>query len=202
MGTDLSKLTKPTLEELDSIWLPVAGKSHRDSDAIKLKVHTAVNFMLSCGFGTSAVKNALRGIDFSKAVKRSKIPAGKILVRWGPLKSKHAWFTVSGVRPDDVGIYAEAGDRGLYVAKSAVAALESRARAIKVTWDARAAVRTFDLMATQIARDEEEGRLRRAGASEAQIKKARRAILKIGQATRGGATQFLVKDSSAIQKLK
>ncbi|MEO0479835.1 MAG: hypothetical protein AAF196_10175 [Planctomycetota bacterium] len=199
MADALEKLKKPTLAELDETWLPAAGKSHRDGESVKRRVHTAVNFMMSCGFSKSATKNALRGIDFSAAVERTRIPSGRVIVRWGPLNQNYGWFTVSGVTPDQVGLYAEAADRGIYRTTSNVVALKSRARSIKVSWDLRAAVKSIDVMATQIARAAERDSLRKKGASEADIEKARKAILKIGQVTRGGAPQYLAWISSSIK---
>jgi len=113
-------------------WIAAAGKAANVSPDVRERIITAAKFIENSA-GISDASPLLRGIDFSKPVRVChRLPDG-IYVQF---VDHHlgAWFTTTGLRPDQIGL-AEGHRRGKHFRPvGAVAALESTASAIKDSW--------------------------------------------------------------------
>lgn len=127
-------------------WLEAAGKRGNTSVVVMQRIITAARFMKEVmGWSDSKVRDGLRGVDVSSPLRVAPLPTGTIFVgyvrrrpRIEPIGYEHQpvgdWFTVKGVRPEQVGIAR--GDRrlGHFRPTRKVRALQTRAAPIIDTW--------------------------------------------------------------------
>ena len=152
-------------------WVKAAGQSGKEPPVIA-RVVTAGEFLeKTARMSEAEACSCLTGIDFSKSVAVVRLPAA-VCVQYGQ-QHRGAWFTSTGLTPDLVGLAAGRRTRKLYTPLGVVHALQSSARSIKDTW-------TIDRLFESVS-PAARGRL--------------------GQMTRGGGTQYVVHDKSAMREL-
>jgi hypothetical protein len=152
-------------------WLRGAGQAGK-SQAVIDRVLTAVEFLeRTARMSEPQACSCLTGIDFSMPVSVVRLPP-KVYVQYANAHNG-IWFTDTGLTPDLVGLAEGRRVRKLFTPIGTVHALKSTARAIKDTWTPD---RLFQSIAPAAA-----GRL--------------------GQLTRGGGTQYVVHDKSAMKEL-
>jgi hypothetical protein len=120
----------------------------------------------------------LQGIDFSKSVVVCNHLPDKLYVQF---VGKHlgAWFTDTGMTPDQIGLANRRNGPRLFRPAGSVAALESTASSIKDWWSAG---RAPDSVVPRAGQD-------RSGAPRK------------GQMTRGGGKQYLVINKFQMQQV-
>ena len=113
-------------------WMKAAGQSGK-GDAVQKRVVVAGEFLeKTARMSEKAACSCLSGIDFSKAVTVVRLP-DKLYVQF---VNQHvgAWFTDTGLTPDQVGLARGDRSRERFKPTGSVHALKSTARAIRDSW--------------------------------------------------------------------
>lgn len=152
-------------------WVAAAGQTGKSQFVIDRIVVAGEFLERTARLSEHSACEMLTGIDFSKPVHVVRLPLG-VYVQFGQ-HHRGLWFTRSGVTPDQVGLSGAGRVRRRFSPIGVVHALESTARAIKDTWTAARSLESISPVAG--------GRM--------------------GELTRGGATQYIVHDRLAMQEL-
>jgi hypothetical protein len=160
-----------TPEDKVARWCKAAGQEGKSKDVVNRVIIAGEFLEKTARMSERDACDCLSGIDFSKTVGVVLLPQS-VYVQYVQ-KHKGVWFTDTGLTPDAVGLADGKRNRKLFKPRGSVYALKSTARAIKDTWTA--------------------GRLFQSISPQAQ-----RAI---GQMTRGGGTQYVVFDKSAMEEI-
>ena len=152
-------------------WIKAAGQTGKAQPVLD-RIVTAGEFLeKTARMNESEACACLTGIDFSKSVAVVRLH-NSVYVQYAQ-QHRGVWFTDTGLTPDLVGLAEGHRLRKLFAPTGIVHALQSTARSIKDTWTAD---RLFQ-----------------------SISPAARG--KLGQATQGGGTQYIVHDRFAMREV-
>jgi hypothetical protein len=152
-------------------WVKAAGQTGKPQPVVDRVVIAGEFLEKTARLNESDACSCLTGIDFSKPVSVVRLPTS-VYVQYQE-QHRGAWFTDTGLTPDQVGLADGRRIRKLFTPIGAVHALQSTARSIKDTW-------TVDRLFQSLS----------PGAQG-----------KLGQMTRGGGTQYVVHDKFAMKEI-